>query len=38
MDGVSMRKAALWVCVPAVVGLVGTALWFACVPGRSGAG
>jgi hypothetical protein len=33
-----MRKAALWVSVPAVVGVVGAALWFACVPGRSGAG
>jgi hypothetical protein len=32
-----MRKAALWVSVPAVVGLAGAGLWFASVPGRSGA-
>lgn len=33
-----MRKAALWVGVPAVVGAVGATLWFALIPGRSGAG
>jgi hypothetical protein len=33
-----MRKAALWVGVPAVVGVVGVTLWFTLIPGRSGAG
>ena len=32
-----MRKAALWVGLPAV-GVLGVALWFTLVPGRSGAG
>ena len=33
-----MRKDALWVAVPAVVGVLGVSLWFMLVPGRSGAG
>lgn len=30
-----MRKAALWAAVPVVL---GTAVWFLTIPGRSGAG
>ena len=37
-QGCKMRKAALWVGVPAVVGVLGVSLWFTLVPGRSGAG
>jgi hypothetical protein len=33
-----MRKAALWAGVPAVAAGVGVVLWFALIPGRSGAG
>jgi hypothetical protein len=33
-----MRKLALWVGVPTLVGVVGVSLWFTLVPGRSGAG
>ena len=33
-----MRKIALWVSAPAVLGIVGAVLWFTCGPGRSGAG
>jgi hypothetical protein len=33
-----MRKVALWAGVPAVAVVVGAGLWFALIPGRSGAG
>lgn len=33
-----MRKVALWAGVPAVAAVVGVGLWFALIPGRSGAG
>jgi len=33
-----MRKDALWIVVPAVVGVLSVSLWFTLVPGRSGAG
>jgi hypothetical protein len=32
-----MRKVALWAGVP-VAAVVGATLWFALIPGRSGAG
>jgi hypothetical protein len=33
-----MRKAVWWAGLPACVTVVGVALWFTLVPGRSGAG
>jgi hypothetical protein len=33
-----MRKAALWVGLPTMVGVLGVTMWFTLVPGRSGAG
>jgi hypothetical protein len=33
-----MRRVALWAGLPAVVTVLGVALWFILVPGRSGAG
>jgi hypothetical protein len=33
-----MRNATIWAGLPAVATVLGVALWFTLVPGRSGAG
>ena len=37
-DASFMHKATIWAGVPAVATVLGVALWFTLVPGRSGAG